>query len=156
MSKRITNEEFYLAEMIQDYVDSERTKDKTVIHSLLTFRNDMICRRSNNQEYLCDIETPHGYCCDTCIQAELHDLWAQGIKTVGSCCGHGGKYPAYIQVLNQGAHPMRYIEQMLALGYEQIPPDKYGNGQACFVPKSKFIEFTGAKMDGERRDSEWR
>lgn len=143
-SKHLDNAEYYLAEAVQDYIDSDAAADETVVKSLLEFRNDLICKRSENQEYLCDIETTHGYCCDTCLQAELHRLWKLGIRTVGSCCGHGGKYQAYIQVLNKGTH----VDRMLALGYEQIPPDVYGNGQACFRPKSRLLDVQGTDMEG--------
>lgn len=51
-------------------------------------------------------------CIDCCLSEEIQSLWAQGITTLGCCCGHN-KLPGYIQVLESDAGRMR------ALGYEQ-------------------------------------
>lgn len=53
---------------------------------------------------------------DRCVLPELQRLWAQGIRTVCSCCGHGDASRAYIRVDGRDA------EKMLALGYEPFEP----------------------------------
>lgn len=35
-------------------------------------------------------------CIDACITEEIKSLWAKGIETVGSCCGHNRKRPSVI------------------------------------------------------------
>lgn len=49
---------------------------------------------------------------DRCIVPELKALWAQGIETICSCCGHGNDERSYIRV------PAEEAGKMLALGYE--------------------------------------
>ena len=31
-------------------------------------------------------------CVDACIAKDIEDLWKAGIQTLGSCCGHGGRF----------------------------------------------------------------
>ncbi len=62
---------------------------------------------------------------DVCIIPEIYDLWKEFIVTNGCCCGHSGKYPAYIGVADES------IEDMKALGYENLP-----NRTNEFIPKS--------------------
>lgn len=71
---------------------------------------------------------------DRCILAELQDLWANGIKTLCSCCGHGAPFNAFITV------DRSCKEQMDAMGYES-PPDLLEVCGSCdegimYVPKS--------------------
>ena len=134
--KKFSNEELFLAESVADYLERHNELDDSSIDVLLQFRKEMLCDRSENQEYQCAVVTSHGYCCDTCLQSELHNLWSIGIKTVGSCCGHGGKYEPYIQVTEQ------YVQKMHELGYKQIPVDEFGNGKNAFIPKTELIRPT--------------
>jgi len=53
---------------------------------------------------------------DGCILEEVENLWALGIQTVESCCGHN-REQGYISVVDKD------IEKMKQLGYEEI---KYG------------------------------
>jgi len=129
-----SDEQMYLAESIADYLDNKELSSNET-DALLKFRKELLCSHSMNQEYQCCIVMPwNGKCCDACLEHELYTLWNQGIITVGSCCGHGGKYRAYIQVLSDD-----HVQKMHELGYEQIPVDEYGFGQRCFVPKTKLI-----------------
>lgn len=67
---------------------------------------------------------------DKCLVDEIVDLWYnKHIHTLGCCCGHD-KQQAYIQVEPE------YCQQMLDLGYVQLPADEHGNGQWCFKPKT--------------------
>lgn len=61
---------------------------------------------------------------DSCIAAEVQGLWALGIKTVASCCGHGKVLP----VISVAAE---HEEAMLALGYQRQPEV----GPGAFVPR---------------------
>lgn len=132
-NNHFSNEEMFLAESIADYLERHDDLDDLSVGALLWFRKDTLCDRSKIQEYQCDVVTSHGYCCDTCLQSELHNLWSIGIKTAGSCCGHGGKLHPFIQVTDP------YVQKMHELGYEQIPVDEYGNGKNAFVPKTKLL-----------------
>jgi len=38
-----------------------------------------------------------GVCVDRCVAADIVDLWVGGVRTYGSCCGHG-KLPGMINV----------------------------------------------------------
>lgn len=51
---------------------------------------------------------------DMCIAEEVRGLWARGIVTTGSCCGHN-RQPGFISVLPEHA------DMMLSLGYERYP-----------------------------------
>lgn len=50
---------------------------------------------------------------DNCILEEIKSLWANGIQTVESCCGHN-KALGYIAVLPE------HVQRMLDLGYEPL------------------------------------
>ena len=69
---------------------------------------------------------------DKCLVHEVIDLWEQGIRTIGSCCGHGKPHmqPPYIQVAPE------FSEQMRELGYKERPRYENGAGPWCFVPKT--------------------
>lgn len=53
---------------------------------------------------------------DRCVRPELEMLWNKDIETSCSCCGHGKPDDAYIVVKPE------YRQQMIDLGYEEIPP----------------------------------
>lgn len=125
---RLTDEQLFLAESICDEI-SEYIEDNDQKMALANLRFRVCCSRSEIGSHACSVQTSHGYCCDTCLQAELHDLWKRGIKTIGSCCGHGALAP-YIQVAPH------YVQKMHEIGYVERRPDENGNGQNCFIPKT--------------------
>ena len=88
------------------------------------------CCASTIGDYKCSVQTKRGFCCDICLEKEIDDLWDNGVRTVGSCCGHGVA-PPFIQVLDDES-----VQKMHELGYVQLPVDKHGNGKNCFSPKS--------------------
>ena len=66
---------------------------------------------------------------DKCLLREILDLWEQGIKTTGCCCGHGTT-EAYIGV------EFEDIDKMKALGYKiQYNPSR-PNDEDSFYPKT--------------------
>ena len=149
MAERFSNEELYLAETVADYLQ-KFDLGSLETNTLLQFRKEVLCDRSHNQEYQCGIVTSHGWCCDTCLQHGLHELWKNGIVTVGSCCGHGGKYKPYIQVLSDD-----HVQKMHELGYVLLPVDEYGNVQRCFAPKTKLLSpATPIARESIRRDKQ--
>ena len=92
----------------------------------------IICnKKSYIQQYDCQV-TKNGISFDGCLWTELNILWMQGIKTIGSCCGHhqNGGIP-YIQVIDEDE------EKMIKLGYQSFK-NQYGN--ILFKPKTMFIE----------------
>lgn len=56
-------------------------------------------------------------CIDACLAPEIASLWALGIKTRNSCCGHG-KLGGSILVYDES------IPAMLELGYVQAEPGR--------------------------------
>ena len=52
---------------------------------------------------------------DRCILPDVKAMWALGIRTVCSCCGHGGA-PGYIVAAAEDAEKAR------AGGWEEAPP----------------------------------
>ena len=127
-TRKLTNEQYFLAESICDEIAEyvENTEEKMALADL---RLRVCCSYSAIGSHTCSVQTSHGYCCDTCLQAELHDLWGCGVKTIGSCCGHGVLVP-YIQV------PPHYVQKMHELGYVERRADERGNGKNCFIPKT--------------------
>ena len=107
------------------------------------FRKKRVCAKSKIGAYYCSVNVPFGtrFTCDFCLEAELFDLWKQGIITVGSCCGHGQKH-GFIQVIGGES-----VKKMHELGYKQIPVDKHGYGKNCFLPKT-FFGSEGGGEDG--------
>ena len=97
----------------------------------------MECRKSNIQEYQCQVKsnTKIGkeVAFDACLAKEIFWLWDKGIETIGSCCGKhrnaNSGYAGYIQVLS------KHIDEMEELGYTK---DKsYGFEPCnCFEPKT--------------------
>ena len=65
---------------------------------------------------------------DDCLVEEIKYLWKKGIRTTGCCCGHKGKYQAYIGVLDGD------IPKMLELGYK-MSINEFGSIE--FEPKTK-------------------
>lgn len=71
----------------------------------------------------------NGYSIDACLAEEVQDLWRQGIRTTGCCCGHN-KLPPFIGV------DFDDVDRMKALGYEvAFNPCRPGD-EDSFVPKS--------------------
>ena len=75
---------------------------------------------------------------DRCVLPELKELWALGIETTCSCCGHGDNEKAYIRVKNE------YMTKMLDLGYE--PYEMH----ACEFHKNTTA-FRAKHIDEERQ-----
>lgn len=38
----------------------------------------------------------NGIIIDSCIAGEISQLWARGVRTLGSCCGHGTARPSLV------------------------------------------------------------
>jgi hypothetical protein len=78
---------------------------------------------------------------DKCLLPEILQLWEQGIKTTGCCCGHD-KLKPYIGVRED------CIDKMKTLGYEvQFNPHN-PEGEDSFAPKTK-LEYGINKNNGE-------
>lgn len=75
---------------------------------------------------------------DACLVNEIEELWKKGIRTMGSCCGHG-RHLGMIQVLPEDT------KKMVALGYEfYIYPEDYNFSRAdTFIPKSYGHDYCG-------------
>lgn len=69
---------------------------------------------------------------DKCLIKEIIDLWEQGIRTTGCCCGHGEKEFAYIGVVFED------IPKMKQLGYEVFFNKERPNDEDSFIPKTKI------------------
>lgn len=134
----LENEQLFLAEAVSDFFRENEWLNRFDRQVLAVFRYDNVCKYSDIGDYKCAVTTTHGYCCDTCLQHELHELWAAGVITIGSCCGHGRKEP-YIQVCNGES-----VKKMHELGYTKRPTDENGNGGNCFVPKTYLPIMPGA------------
>jgi hypothetical protein len=71
---------------------------------------------------------------DNCLVKEVQNLWKQGIRTKGCCCGHS-KNVGFIQIEEID------IPQMLNLGYEWYTdyPKEFGgtDRKDAFIPKSE-------------------
>lgn len=138
----MTNEQLYLAECVTDYLATQDWLNNFDKFTLASLRDDFVCKKSEIGAYECCVKTAHGYCCDTCLQSELHDLWRVGVSTIGSCCGHGRKQ-AFIQVTSKD------VQKMHELGYKQKEDDGSADGQETyvFVPKTYLPVFD----DGQQR-----
>lgn len=128
------------AELICDLVNKKWDElSKYMREALLVSRRIVMCNQSNIGEYKCSVPiicSPQSgiksIAVDLCLQDEVFDLIKnKGVLTVGSCCGHGKKR-AFIQVTDYS------VDKMLALGYDKLPVDLYGNGENCFAPKTKL------------------
>lgn len=127
-----------IAEQICDVLkDANLLSAQTI--ALVEARKRIMCCKSKIGEYKCSVTISFSpmsglrdISCDTCLQDEVFNLVKKhGVKTVGSCCGHGVKQP-FIQVDDYSTKIME------SLGYERLPPDEYGNGQNCFKPKTNL------------------
>lgn len=65
---------------------------------------------------------------DLCLASEIAGLWARGIATVSSCCGHGRR-----KIRGHLAVRPEHEQAMRDLGYEQ---DTRNPDIAAFVPKT--------------------
>lgn len=139
----MTNEQFYLAECVTDYLATQDWLNSFDKLTLAALRDDVVCKKSEIGAYKCCVKTAHGYCCDTCLQDELHKLWEVGISTIGSCCGHGRKQ-GYIQVTDKD------VQKMHELGYVRLPDDGSSDGieTYCYKPKTYLPVF----VDCQRRE----
>lgn len=68
-------------------------------------------------------------CIDTCILAEILQLWSIGISTTGCCCGHN-KTNGYIGVEDKD------IQNMLNFGYISVYNKSRPFAKDSFLPKS--------------------
>lgn len=90
----------------------------------------------------CKAEAVHPDCAkvavliDRCVLADVKRLWALGIKTVCSCCGHGNQAAAFIAVEPEESGRMK------ELGYEEAPL-RYAHCKDCgefYKPKHFGME----------------
>lgn len=82
---------------------------------------------------------------DKCLEDEIKDLWSNGIKTMGCCCGHG-KTLGFIQVTND------CIDRMYELGYQNyIYENEFGGKER----KDAFIPKTTKHIYHEYRNGFW-
>jgi hypothetical protein len=74
---------------------------------------------------------------DRCIALEVLDLWAKGIVTIASCCGHNGEAPPILTVRSES------VSRMRELGYRDHPdqPDS-------FYPRSALRESPAPALQG--------
>lgn len=101
------------------------------------------CQRSNIGEYACQVQTRFGWCCDLCLEDELLTLYAKGVHTINSCCGHGNDALRAILVIGEESCMM-----MRDMGYEFL--QDLGHGTTMWRPKSNTIsDVVIAKMDAE-------
>lgn len=91
------------------------------------------------------ITTPQGRLADidACLVPEIASLWAGGIRTLESCCGHG-RVAGYIAV------PAEYIEQMRELGYV----DDEGH-QGCFLTKTNVHSERITELEQDAARYRW-
>lgn len=68
-------------------------------------------------------------CIDRCILREIQELWAEGIRTYGSCCGHNTG-PSMVNVHADDD------EAMLGMGYVRWPHVPEGGCPNTFYLKS--------------------
>lgn len=76
---------------------------------------------------------------DACLAEEIKNLWEQGIKTTGCCCGHGRNL-GFIEVTDE------CITGMEMLGYQHyIYSDEFGGVERkdAFIPKSYGHVYDG-------------
>lgn len=81
---------------------------------------------------------------DACLLWELESLWAQGVKTVCHCCGHGDKHPEI------GVNDPESERIMRNLGYQSADDLRGCCGDcasAWFLAKSELMCAKGAKFN---------
>lgn len=143
----MTNEQLFLAEAVADFLANSDYLTERDMRTVSTLRHDYVCKDSPIGECKCYVEiksTPQSgiksICVDTCLQDEVYNLIKKhGIRTLGCCCGHGTNAP-YIQVDEHD------VEDMVMMGYKQLPIDENGNGKWCFKPKT-FLDFCNEKSE---------
>lgn len=69
---------------------------------------------------------------DKCLIHEVINLWENGIRTTGCCCGHGDKSKAFIGV------KFADIPKMKSLGYCVAKNPCRPNDEDSFVPKTQL------------------
>ena len=79
---------------------------------------------------------------DKCLLPEILQLWEQGIKTTGCCCGHGNFKMAYIGVKFED------IQKMKDLGYEVYFNHLRPKDEDSFIPKTE-LKYGINKNNGE-------
>lgn len=101
-------------------------------------------------DYLSSSGSSKSICLDLCIAGEVIQLWSLGITTTGCCCGHGGKSPAYIGVIDKDA------DRMLNLGYvyeneknQSFKPKSIGGLPECHFSRiCELFSATGELGEG--------
>ncbi len=114
------------------YIDAEHgDRMRHLSNSLRQILKEIWCKNIEFGSYDCYESTEYGFDVDSCLVGEINRLNADGIKTIGCCCGHG-KQQGYIQVAPD------FVDKMFELGYEQLSVDANGNGQWCFKPQTRW------------------
>lgn len=134
---------------VKEKIDNMREKNLFKLLPMSSFgESPLVYRREERRVYDCESEVlvpPPNFIqynigegfkesihIDKCLSKEIQELWKQGIKTTGCCCGHG-MLLGYIGVLDES------IEKMEELGYEHyIYPEQLGGIERkdAFIPKS--------------------
>ena len=78
---------------------------------------------------------------DKCLLPEILQLWEQGIKTTGCCCGHGNTNMAYIGVIFED------INRMKSMGYTVALNPCRPNDEDSFYPKT-VLNYKGVIHNG--------
>lgn len=78
---------------------------------------------------------------DKCLLPEILQLWEQGIKTTGCCCGHGNTNMAYIGVVFED------IDRMKSMGYTVAFNPCRPNDEDSFYPKT-VLNYKGVIHNG--------
>jgi hypothetical protein len=107
---------------------------------LYNCEKEVIYPPKNFIEYNCADGYKESVCVDKCIAKEIEELWRQGVKTTGCCCGHGSKL-GFIQVRDKVS-----VEKMKQLGYQHyIYEEKFGGKERldAFIPKTTKHFYEG-------------
>ena len=97
---------------------------KCCYHICLPWRCKYSCGKNEDKD-------PKMVSIDKCLLPEILNLWEQGIKTTGCCCGHGKGEP-YIGVDSDD------IQRMKDLGYMVQHNGCRPGDEDSFIPKTKF------------------
>jgi len=65
-------------------------------------------------DWLPEGERTNGVPVDACIAPVVEYLWAKGITTLGSCCGHGGRHGSPSLVLGENVEDYRKVRMLIA------------------------------------------
>lgn len=88
---------------------------------------------------------------DECLADEIENLWENGIRTCGCCCGHG-VWLGFIEVIEKD------IPKMEQMGYQHYIYEKECGGKErldAFIPKSYghiYDSFYKYNQDDEEHD----